>query len=140
MIPQLWVPEIVKGWEIFLPPPSNKKRKWLSLNDRNHWSRSSPLTRYWRTAAYDSACSLGVESLAQAWVVASISFGDKRRRDVHNYMPTVKAAIDGCTDAGIWVDDRDGILTGPDMRRSEIPGEVGLRLHIFEVIPWQTGL
>jgi len=134
MIPRTWTPKVVQGWEIFLPPPLNKKRKWLSLNDRNHWSKSSPLTRYWRQSAHDKVKELGMATLEQAWVVGCFSFGDNRRRDVHNYMPTVKAAIDGCTDAGLWVDDRDGILTGPDLRRFEVPKMVGLSLHVFEVI------
>lgn len=134
MTPHLWTPKPVKGWEIFLPPPTNKRKKWLSLNDRNHWSRSSPLTRYWRTLAFEQASLLEVRDLPEAYAVACFSFGDKRRRDVHNYMPTVKAAIDGCTDAGLWVDDRDGILTGPDVRRVEVDGQIGLSLHIFEVI------
>ena len=64
-------------------------------------------------------------------VVAYLAFGDNRRRDVHNYMPTVKAIIDGCTDAGLWADDRDGILTGPDMRRDESRA-VGVTLWIRE--------
>lgn len=135
MIPRIWTPKVVQGWEIFLPPPSNKKRKWLNLNDRNHWSRSSPLTRYWRELGKVKASELGIPTLQEAWVVAAFSFGDRRRRDVHNYMPTVKAAIDGCTDARLWLDDRDGILTGPDMRRVEIPKVIGMSLHIFEVIP-----
>lgn len=133
MIQHTWTPEIVQGWEIFLPPPSNRKRKWLSLNDRNHWSRSSPLTRFWRESAYQAGSALRIQTLEQAWVVAYLSFGDKRRRDVHNYMPTVKAAIDGLTDAGLWIDDRDGILIGPDLRRREGQHDTGLSLSIYEV-------
>ena len=126
-------PEVVKGWEVFLPPPSNRKKKWLSLNDRSHWSRSSPLTKYWRTIGYEICGAAGIPTLEQAWVIANISFGDNRRRDVHNYMPTVKAVIDGCTDAGLWTDDRDGILIGPDMRRVEIRRTIGIFLNVLEV-------
>lgn len=128
------VPNVVQGWELTLPPPIGRKRKWLSLNDRNHWSRSSPLTKYWRTLAYDTAKKLDIPELSQAYAVACFSFGDRRRRDVHNYMPTAKAVVDGCTDAGTWRDDRDGILTGPDMRRLEIPGHICLSLYIYEVV------
>lgn len=131
------IPELmVGGWELVLPPPALRVRKWLSLNDRNHWSRSSPLTKYWRTIAKREAQELNLDHvLSQAYVQALMTFGDNRRRDVHNYMPTVKAAIDGCTDAGLWLDDRDGTLTGPDMRRFEPGGKhnIGLRLLIWEV-------
>jgi len=37
-----------------------------------------------------------------------VTFGVRdpgRRRDPHNYMPTVKAIIDGLVDAGVWPDD-----------------------------------
>jgi hypothetical protein len=45
-----------------------------------------------------------------------ISFQDERRRDVANYYPTVKAAIDGFVDAGIITDDDHTHFIGPDMR------------------------
>lgn len=127
------IPNVIQGWELLLPPPTGRKKKWLSLNDRNHWSRSSPLTRYWRDNGCVGAQALKIPELSEAYAVACFSFGDKRRRDVHNYMPTAKAVVDGCTDAGVWRDDRDGILTGPDMRRVEVPGFIGLSLHIYEV-------
>jgi len=129
-----WVPNVVQGWELILPPPTGRKKRWLSLNDRNHWSRSSPLTRYWRQLGYAKAKELDIPELPQAYAVACFSFGDRRRRDVHNYMPTAKAVVDGCTDAGVWRDDRDGILTGPDMRRVEDPGFIRLSLYIYEVL------
>lgn len=130
------VPNIVAGWRLWLPPPQGRKHLWLNLNDRRHWGYSSSLTSYWRATAYKHALGLGVSApLGSAYVVASFTFGDNRRRDVHNFMPTVKACIDGCTDAGLWVDDRDGILLGPDVRRREVPGSelVGLGLEVCEV-------
>jgi Holliday junction resolvase RusA-like endonuclease len=132
---RLLVPKVVAGWELWLPPPMGRKKKWLSLNDRSHWGFSSARVRYWRGLAREAAETLGIDPpLGMAHVVAVFTFGDNRRRDVHNYMPTVKAAVDGCTDAGLWVDDRDGILTGPDLRRDELSGyEVGLLLRIYEV-------
>jgi len=125
---------VVQGWELILPPPTARRKRWLSLNDRNHWGYSSSLVRYWRDNACVQAKALKIPELSEAYVVACFSFGDRRRRDVHNYMPTAKAVVDGCTDAGVWRDDRDGILTGPDMRRVEIPKYIGLSLYIYEVL------
>lgn len=126
-------PNTVVGWELWLPPPDRKK-PWINLNDRNHWGKKSPLTRWWRSEAY-ARC--GLLCLKEPWqrphVTAYMAFGDNRRRDVHNYMPTVKAIIDGCTDAGLWPDDCDGILTGPDMRRDESRA-VGVTLRIREYV------
>lgn len=133
MLP-LKLPKVIKGWELWLPPPPRRKKKWLSLNDRNHWGYSSSLVRYWRDSACVRAQTLGIaEPIPHAYVMAEFTFGDRRRRDVHNYMPTVKACIDGCTDAGLWVDDRDGILVGPDIRRVEVEQGPGLWLRIYEV-------
>lgn len=132
----LLIPNVIGGWELWLPPPWLRKRKWMSLNDRSHWGYSSSLTKYWRDLACLKAKELHFPTpLPQAYVVATFTFGDGRRRDVHNYMPTVKAAIDGCTDAGLWADDRDGILVGPDVRRKEWGDRSlsGLLLQIYEV-------
>lgn len=130
-------PNPVEGWELWLPPPERKK-PWINLNDRNHWGKKSPLTKYWRDIAHVRAQESGIGEADEypwvfPWVTAYLSFGDNRRRDVHNYTPTVKAIIDGCTDAGLWADDRDGILTGPDMRRDESRA-VGVTLRIREYL------
>lgn len=127
------MPSTVEGWQLWLPPPENRTRKWLNLNDRNHWSKGSPLTRYWREVACDRALEEGAPTWVYPHVTAYLAFGDNRRRDVHNYTPTVKASIDGLTDAGLWRDDCDGILTGPDMRRDETRA-VGVTLWIREYL------
>ena len=45
------------------------------------------------------------------------------RADPANAQPTLKALVDGCTDAGIWVDDDSTHLIGPDPRRGcNLPG------------------
>lgn len=142
-------PNPVEGWELWLPPP-DRKRPWINLNDRNHWGKKSPLTKYWREAAYRVAFDSDLAKYDRehnpgcefVWtyphVTAYLAFGDNRRRDVHNYMPTVKAIIDGCTDARLWVDDRDGVLTGPDMRRDESRA-VGVTLRIREFVGEKDG-
>ena len=38
-------------------------------------------------------------------VEVSLPVRDNRRRDPHNYYPTVKAIVDGLVDAGLWPDD-----------------------------------
>lgn len=83
--------------------------------------------------------------LGQAWVQAVFHFGDGRRRDVHNYLPTVKACIDGFTDANLWEDDRDGILIGPDLRRFDADGKKpgvaqGVAFFVWEVVGGNSGL
>lgn len=125
-------PDGVGGWHLWVPPPEDRKKRWINLNDRTHWGKKSPLTKYWREETFNRIeGGLASEAWQYPHVSAYLAFGDNRRRDVHNFMPTIKAVIDGCTDAGLWKDDCDGILTGPDMRRDE-SRPVGVTLWIRE--------
>ena len=56
-------------------------------------------------------------SLERARLVVEIAFPDRRRRDPHNYMATVKPIVDGLVDAGVLPDDDAKHLLGPDLRR-----------------------
>ena len=56
-------------------------------------------------------------------VIATVHYRTAVRADPANAQPTLKALIDGCTDAGIWVDDDSTHLIGPDPRRGcNLPG------------------
>lgn len=60
----------------------------------------------------------------------------KRRLDPPNFYPTVKALVDGLTDAGIWTDDNSEVIKFMTFKRgklSEIPGKYRVRLEIREV-------
>jgi hypothetical protein len=54
------------------------------------------------------------------WIRACLSmdffFKDRRRRDVYNAAQAMKAAIDGCVDAGIIIDDDWKHLSGGGLR------------------------
>ena len=54
-----------------------------------------------------------------AHCVATLTWRDRRRRDAHNIMPTIKACVDGVVAAGLLPDDDDTHLTGPDLRVAE---------------------
>lgn len=134
--PQTLNPVVVRQWCLWVPLPPSKegaKPKWMNLNERAHWGSRSGKTSIWRESAAEIANQAGIPVLEEAWVLAYFSFGDNRRRDVHNYLPTVKACVDGFTDARIWEDDNDDVLTGPDLRRHERE-EKGIHFCIREVI------
>ena len=79
---------------------------YLSMNDRSHWRTRARAVKAWRTAAARAAVPAAwfVYGVPQeVWVQLDVA--DKRRRDPHNLYPTVKALIDGMTDAGCWDDD-----------------------------------
>ena len=80
-------------------------------------------------------------SLERARLVAWVRFPDGRRRDLHNYMPTLKALVDGLVDAGLLPDDDVRHLQGPDMRLD--PRHTNKRMGIpmcsiqFAVMPYE---
>lgn len=92
--------------------------EWITLNQRLHWADRARRVKSWRRAAELHAHKYTrrprVRRLAhEPGALASpsfvrVTFGVRdpgRRRDPHNYMPTVKAIIDGLVDAGVWPDD-----------------------------------
>ena len=88
----------------------------LTSNQRLHWGERARRTRAlrWRaTLAYRQA---GKPRMEVAHCVARLTYRDRRRRDAHNIMPTLKALIDGVVAAGLLPDDNHKHLVGPDMR------------------------
>lgn len=114
------------------PLTINRPAPWLNLNDRLHWAPRSARVKQWReaTALYARSAKLptGLERVRiQAW----FRFTDRRRRDVHNWAPTVKAIVDGLVDYGLIEDDNDDHLIGPVLHRGE-PHRVGLVALMIE--------
>jgi crossover junction endodeoxyribonuclease RusA len=110
---------------------------WLNANGRVHWAHRARTTKGWRENAR-SACfpityAVVKPALDRAHIVATLHFGDDRKRDVGNYAPTVKAVIDGLVDAGMIPDDNDDHLIGPDLRRGDANGQPRIVLTVTEV-------
>lgn len=116
-------------WTLVIPRPD----KWLSANQRGSWRNHSGPIKVWRDTARARAHAEHLPELARAHIVAELYFGDRRRRDVHNYYPTLKAIVDGLVDYGLLPDDADDYLIGPDMRPGYGPYEPGVVLTIREV-------
>lgn len=90
---------------------------WINSNYRNGWRRAALLTKSWREQAHWMAKAEKLPTgLEKIHIVATFQFRDKRRRDVHNLMPTLKAVVDGLVDYGLIPDDSTTYLTGPDLR------------------------
>ena len=101
-------------WEI--GPFDLPQADMLSLNGRADRRTLSPRIRTLRLQARVMARAARCPSLERARLVAWVRFPDGRRRDLHNYMPTLKALVDGLVDAGLLPDDDSRHLQGPDMR------------------------
>jgi len=100
----------------------------VSANGRLHWARKAGQVAEIRHRAAMSWRIEGRPRLDRAHCTVTIAYPDARARDVHNLMPTVKAAIDGFVHPGPGVrgllpDDSDAYLVGPDMRHdAEVSG------------------
>lgn len=108
----------------------------LNANQRYGWHQKARYTKQIRTITWARAHAHRSRAMPAADCTVHIYWHDKRRRDEHNYYPTLKAAIDGVVDAGLIPDDSTKYLTGPDIRVGEglsaTPGHVELTFQFTE--------
>ena len=80
---------------------------YMTMNDRDHWRAKAAKVKRWRW--HTAYVARGLFHLAGPRTPSALSFvfevPDRRRRDPHNYYPTIKAIVDGLVDAGLWPDD-----------------------------------
>lgn len=112
----------------------------LTANQRLHWAPKAARTHLLRTRGATVWASAGRPRFDRAQLTVTIGYPDRRKRDAHNLMPTIKALIDGmvhpyCGAVGVLPDDSDTYLTGPDLRVGEVtPGYFTLAFD-FEETP-----
>lgn len=104
----------------------------LSANQRLHWALRAAKTSTLRQTAYLEAQSTR-PPMERAHLLVRVGWPDRRRRDVANISPTIKALVDGCVDAGLLTDDDDAHLTGPDLR-PYVAGRKGVVVLDFEFV------
>lgn len=80
------------------------------MNQRKHWRWVAKQKKEWRNIAatfgkLDVDRWLDGKHNGKATVEFIFPVSQNRRRDPHNYYPTVKPIVDGLTDAGFWLDD-----------------------------------
>lgn len=93
---------------------------WLNANSRMDLRRQTPDRRAWRDAGHLYAKQAKLPTLGKAHITADLCFTFARRRDPHNYYPTVKAVVDGLVDYGLLPDDSSDYLVGPDLRLGQL--------------------
>jgi crossover junction endodeoxyribonuclease RusA len=109
----------------------DKIADYMNANDRPHKAVKWRQTREWRDHAEECARRSGVPPLTGVVrIVATVHINDRRRREVSNLFPTMKAAIDGFVSAGVLADDSDAHVIGPDPRR----GYGSVPCIVFELI------
>jgi len=112
----------IRQWTVTIPAPA----PWLSANQRRDLRRQTPDRRAWRDAGKVYATLANLPKLQHVHLVAVLRFGSNRRRDPHNYYPTLKALVDGLVDYGLVPDDSHEYLVGPDVRYGPVAAGKGL--------------
>ena len=94
-------PHALTTWEL-----RRDARPWTTNAERsaNHWTRAK-LTKEWREAFAWIAKSQRIPPLAWATIAAQPTQKGGRLQDTGGCAPTVKAAVDGIVDAGVFPDD-----------------------------------
>ena len=94
---------------------SNTKRKkeMLNANDRPHWAQKAKITAYLRQIGRLNVLKGKYTTYTKkrpCGLMVTIYAPTKRRMDPPNFYPTVKALVDGMTDAGLWTDDNHEVI------------------------------
>jgi crossover junction endodeoxyribonuclease RusA len=89
------------SFELKFPAPD----KMLNMNSQLHRYTRASRVKQWRTAAFYRAKEAGLRPQGPSIIRWTITFPTMRRRDPHNFFPTLKPIIDGLVDAGVWPDD-----------------------------------
>lgn len=93
------------SWVLVFPQPTRP----ITLNDRNHWAATARIMKAWKHATWTHALTTGrspsERSRPPCQVLVSFPVTTTRGRDAHNWMPTVKAIIDGLVLVDVWPDD-----------------------------------
>lgn len=104
----------------------------LNANQRQHWAPRAAVTKQLRQMAAIAARGQRVGS-EQAHLKIAVGWPDKRRRDVANIAPTIKALVDGAIDAGLLPDDSDKhiVETSYTTHVTGMTGIVTIELHFW---------
>ena len=111
----------------------------INSNDRFHPQIKAKMTKrirafaYWQTLATKDKEAAAFNSSNPCEVVVTVFAPTKSRLDPPNLYPTVKALIDGMTDAGIWTDDNHKVIKSMAFKYGGLSGEKGHYKMIFEV-------
>lgn len=93
--------------------------EWINSNHRTHRMVEARRVKAWRDAAKDAAIPEQQQFTGTMHVVATVHKTRAGRWDAGNLYPTAKAIVDGLVDAGVFIDDSNEYVIGPDMRAGE---------------------
>lgn len=120
---------------------TKKRRELLNSNDRLHFAVKAKITADLRMRAkYDARNYLAIIGMLEdpfiyskhnpCGVTVTVFSPTRRRLDPPNLYPTVKALLDGFTDAGIWTDDNSEVIKSLTFLYGGLSGNKAYRLEI----------
>ena len=93
---------------------------WLQSNGTQpHWKTRGDMVKGLQLMAINAAREAKTRRYTHARVTAFIQYRTNGRADPNNAHPTTKALIDGLVHAGVFPDDDDTHVLGPDHRREK---------------------
>lgn len=98
---------------------------------REHWAVKSRKARALRARGALAWRLAGSPRMDRVRCVVHVYYPDRRKRDVANLHPTVKALVDGMVAAGLLADDDDAHLTGPHLEHG--PDDVTPPLALWDL-------
>lgn len=118
--------------DYFCIHPSDWDGTRLSLNDRLHFRANADRTKFWRELSGILGRRIRAR-LSRGRVEVVYRFPDERRREVSNLQSTSKAILDGIVDAGIYPDDDDRHMIGPENLRDPVNGPHRVTVLLYGV-------
>lgn len=88
----------------------------ISANDRMHYQVKGKITQFLRELSCYECKHTGLvpkmpySPSRPCTVIVTVRPPTARRNDAPNWYPTVKALVDGLTDAGVWTDDNNTVI------------------------------
>ncbi|KXT73153.1 Phage protein [Streptococcus sp. DD10] len=118
----------------------------INANDRLHFQKKGKITKYLRGLACYQSMDLVCEadglpfSKDRPCIVKVTTYSPTRRKyDPPNWSPTVKAILDGLTDAGVWVDDNYEIIKTTSFSHGGLSGSKLWKIILeIEEMPWTS--
>jgi crossover junction endodeoxyribonuclease RusA len=115
------------SYTVALPPGL----RLLNANERLGWRKRNDITQAIVDAAIVMTRKAKIPPLERVTIVAVLHPADTRRRDPHNWYPSIKAAIDGVVRAGrVLADDDAEHVLDVSVRLGEPVKGSQLVLHI----------
>ncbi|MGT2800687.1 hypothetical protein [Streptococcus marmotae] len=121
---------------------TKQRKEMLNANDRPHWTQKAQITAYLRRIAVlkgQEYKTIPYTKKRPCGLVVTICAPTKRRMDPPNFYPTVKALVDGLTDAGIWSDDNHEVIRFMTFEYGGLSGVKGKYKIVIEVEEIENG-